>query len=87
MSIETRQRVADQVLARMRDRGFPLDGDADLIELISLWTSGAVEMPECRERYLAIVRNRNEALRSGRRPPPPDLPEADDLSEETAVDL
>jgi hypothetical protein len=64
MSIDARRRIADQVLVRMRDRGFTLDHDAELVALINRWVAGELEMDECYRQYLALVQSRSETFRS-----------------------
>ena len=64
MSIDARRRVADQVLVRMRDRGFPLDHDSELVGLIDRWVAGEMEMDECYRQYLALVQSRSESFRN-----------------------
>jgi hypothetical protein len=64
MSIDARRRVADQVLVRMRDRGFPLDHDTELVGLIDRWAAGEMEMDECYRQYLALIQGRNESFRT-----------------------
>ncbi|RWX78971.1 hypothetical protein EPK99_10375 [Neorhizobium lilium] len=78
MTMETRRRIADKVLARMRERGFPMDQDADFTNLIDLWVAGEIAMSECHRRYLGLVQHRNETLRKAGRPPLPTT--ADDLA-------
>ena len=62
MSNETRRRIADRVLERMRARGFPLDHDPELMALIDRWCEGDMEMHECQRQYLAL-KERRDAVR------------------------
>jgi hypothetical protein len=63
MSNETRRRIADRVLERMRARGFPLDRDPELMALIDRWCEGDMEMHECHRQYLALKGRRDAARR------------------------
>lgn len=60
MSIETRRRIADEVMGRMRGRGFPVDEDGDFTQLIGRWVDGEIPMSECHRHYLARLRERRQ---------------------------
>jgi hypothetical protein len=62
--MRTRQEIAAKVMADMRDRGLVMDQAPEVVALIEDWAAGSIEMPECRERYLAIVREREQMRRS-----------------------
>jgi hypothetical protein len=55
-NLHSRQTVAARVIARMRERGVAIDADAEFMELVGLWTSGAIDMQECRSRYLDLLK-------------------------------
>jgi hypothetical protein len=64
MSSNVRREIADRVLARMRERGFPADQDNAFMTLIDDWTLGLIEMAGCRSRYAGIIRERRHAHRN-----------------------
>ncbi|TDK31732.1 hypothetical protein E2F50_18845 [Rhizobium deserti] len=51
-------------MAGMRERGLVMDGAPEVVALIADWAAGLIEMPECRERYLTIVRQREQMRRA-----------------------
>jgi hypothetical protein len=55
-NLHSRQTVAARVIARMRERGVAIDADADFVHLVGLWTSGAIDLDECRFRYLDLLK-------------------------------
>jgi hypothetical protein len=62
--MRTRQEIAAKVLADMRERGLVMDQAPEVVSLIDDWAAGLINMPECRERYLTIVRQREEMRRT-----------------------
>ncbi|WP_430246163.1 hypothetical protein ACQY1M_24355 (plasmid) [Neorhizobium sp. DAR64861/K0K2] len=57
-TIEARQKIAEKVLARMQDRGFPIHDDQEFLAIIRGWISGEVAMTDCRKRYLELLKTR-----------------------------
>jgi hypothetical protein len=65
--MRTRREIADGVMARICERGLVMDKDRDFMNLINEWTAGLIEMPECRQRYLAVLCRRKQDRRAERR--------------------
>jgi len=62
-TIEARRKIAEKVLIRMQERGFPIDEDQEFLEIVREWISGAVEMHDCRMRYLELLKRREAGRR------------------------
>jgi hypothetical protein len=65
--MRTRREIADSVIASMFERGLTIDQDPEVWDLIRDWTEGLIDMPECRQRYLAVICQRRQERRAQRR--------------------
>jgi hypothetical protein len=70
MSMQTRRRIAEEVMARMRDRGFPIEEERDFTQLIGRWVDGEIPMSDCHRHYLAVLRQRSERPQAPAAPAP-----------------
>lgn len=58
MSIVTRKDIAERVITKWRDLGFPVDTDAEFQALLGLWINGDVSVDDVRRRYVKLLRER-----------------------------
>lgn len=54
----TRKDIADRVITKWRDLGFPVDTDAEFQALLKLWINGDVSIDDVRRRYVKLLQER-----------------------------
>ncbi|WP_077966594.1 hypothetical protein [Ensifer adhaerens] len=54
----TRKDIADRVIAKWRDLGFPIDDHAEFQALLKLWINGDVSVDDIRRRYVKLLQER-----------------------------
>ncbi|WP_261339058.1 hypothetical protein [Rhizobium leguminosarum] len=59
---EQRRLAAQKAFDRIRRAGLPTEEDPRFLAWIEQWVAGEIEMPEVRERYLGLLRERVSEL-------------------------
>jgi hypothetical protein len=65
MMNERRRLAAQKALDRIRRAGLPMEEDPRFLAWIEQWIAGEIEMPDVRERYLGLLRERASGLKDG----------------------
>lgn len=63
MSIESRRVAVTKAFGRARRLGLEIDADPAFHALIECWVTGELTMPQARERYLAVLKEREQSRR------------------------
>jgi hypothetical protein len=82
MSTEHRRKAAERAFERARKLGLIVENDAAFLGWVNEWIDGQLTMPELRERYLALLGERNRARRSD--PNLPQRPSSESVAPEEA---
>ncbi|AJD44982.1 hypothetical protein RGR602_PC00949 (plasmid) [Rhizobium gallicum bv. gallicum R602sp] len=61
MSIEGRRVAVTKAFGRARRLGLEIDADPAFHALIECWVAGELTMPQARERYLALLKEREKS--------------------------
>ncbi len=63
MTIGSRRAAVTKALGRARRLGIEIDPDPAFHTLIECWVKGELTMPQIRERYLALLKEREQSRR------------------------
>jgi hypothetical protein len=83
MSTEHRRKAAERAFERARKLGLIVENDAAFLGWVNEWIDGQLTMPELRERYLALLGERNRARRSD--PNLPQRPSSESVAPDEAL--
>ncbi|SCB46980.1 hypothetical protein [Rhizobium multihospitium] len=61
----SRRSIAEQVIARARARGTPIDDDLEFMAVVELWIAGEIEADGMRDRYDTLLRQRSMSKKGG----------------------
>ncbi|APO79065.1 hypothetical protein AM571_PC01333 (plasmid) [Rhizobium etli 8C-3] len=75
MSIKSRRLAVNKAFGRARRLGLEIDADPAFHALIECWVTGELTMPQVRERYLALLKERAQFNRERSSHPDPAAPE------------
>lgn len=64
--MDSRREIAERIIARCRDRGRPIDTHPQFRDLLELWITGSITMPEMRWRLLDLLRRDTAERRAAR---------------------
>lgn len=80
---EHRRKAAERAFERARKLGLIVENDAAFLGWVNEWIDGQLTMRELRERYLALLGERNRARRSD--PNLPQRPSSESVAPEEAL--
>jgi hypothetical protein len=83
MSMEHRRKAAERAFERARKLGLIVENDAAFLGWVNEWIDGQLTMRELRERYLALLGERNRARRSD--PNLPQRPSSESVAPDEAL--
>lgn len=72
MGIQSRRVAVTKAFGRARRLGLEIDADPAFHALIECWVTGELTMPQARERYLAMLKEREQSRRERGLPVRPD---------------
>lgn len=61
MTVETRRRIVERVLARLESRGAEFEREPQFLSHVEDWVTGTIDMAELRARYVDLLHSRRNA--------------------------